>query len=47
MLVFLQHLVAHLDAADPHWREDTYILLDGARYHTGGDIRTYIHKMRV
>ena len=47
MLVFLQHLVAHLDAADPNWRENTFILLDGARYHTGGDIRTYIQKMRI
>ena len=47
MLVYLQHLIAHYDAKDPNWREHSYILLDGARYHTGGDIREYLHKMQL
>ena len=46
MLVFLRHLIKQLDEERPGWREDTIILLDGARYHTGEDIREYIHKMQ-
>ena len=46
MLVFLQHLVAQLDEEEPGWRENTAILLDGARYHTGDEIREYIHKLQ-
>ena len=47
MWVFLRHLVAHYDSYDPNWREDTYLLMDGARYHTGSDIREYLHKMQL
>ena len=47
MLVFLRHLVKTLDQERPGWREETIILLDGARYHTGGDIREYLHKMQL
>ena len=47
MLAFLQHLVAELDDERPGWKADTYILLDGARYHTGGEIREYLHKMQL
>ncbi len=47
MLAYLQHLIAELDEERPGWRGDTFILLDGARYHTGEDIREYIHKMRL
>jgi len=47
MLVFLRHLVKTLDQERPGWRADTIILLDGARYHTGGDIREYLHKMQL
>ena len=47
MLTYLQHLVAELDEQRPGWRGDTLILLDGARYHTGEDIREYIFKMRL
>jgi len=35
MMVFLIHLVEQLDLARPSWRDDTVLLLDGARYHTG------------
>ena len=45
MLAFLQHLVAELDEERPGWKTDTVILLDGARYHTGSEIREYLHKM--
>ena len=47
MLAFLKFLSAQLDEEEPGWRNTTYILLDGARYHTGDDIREYIHRMRI
>ena len=47
MLVFLQHLIAHYDEQVPGWRDDSYVLMDGARYHTGTDIREYLHKMQL
>ena len=47
MLVFLMHLVEKLDMENPSWREDTVILLDGAKYHIGADIRDYMRKMEL
>ena len=47
MLAFLLHLVNQLDLERPSWREDTVILLDGARYHTGANIREYLRKLRL
>ena len=47
MLVFLRHLILTLDEERPNWREDTIILLDGARYHTGEDIREFLHKLQL
>ncbi len=47
LLAFLQHLSAKLDEESPGWRAETIILLDGARYHTGEEIREYIHKMQL
>ena len=47
MLVFLQHLAVKLDEEQPGWKADTYLLLDGARYHTGEEIRTFLHKLQV
>jgi len=35
MMIYLQYLVEQLDLTRPSWREDTTLLLDGARYHTG------------
>lgn len=29
------------------WKSSTYLLLDGARYHTGDEIRGYLHKLQV
>jgi hypothetical protein len=34
MQLYLHHLSETLDAERPTWRENTVILLDGARYHT-------------
>ena len=47
MLAFLKHLTSVLDEEEAGWRNNTCLLLDGARYHTGEDIREYIHKMRI
>ena len=47
MMVFFRHLILQLDEERPGWREDTIILLDGARYHTGEGIREYLHKMQL
>ena len=47
MLVYLQHLITRLDEETPGWKEESVILLDGARYHTGEAIRRYIHKMQI
>ena len=47
MLIFLIHLVEQLDAERPSWREDTALLLDGARYHTGSKVREYMRKLEL
>lgn len=45
MLVYLQYLVEQLDEERPSWRDDTVLLLDGARYHTGSKVREYLRKL--
>ena len=47
MLAFLRHLMAKLDEEHPGWTEEWVILLDGARYHTGEEIREYLRKMQL
>ena len=47
MLVFLVHLVELLDSERPSWRQDTVLLLDGARYHTGSKVREYMRKLEL
>ena len=47
MLAFLIGLMHLLDLESPSWREDTIFLLDGARYHTGSEIRTYMRKLEL
>ena len=47
MMVFFRRLILQLNDERPGWREDTIILLDGARYHTGDGIREYLHKMQL
>ena len=41
------HLVEQLDLEHPSWRDDTAILLDGAKYHNGLEIREYMRKMEI
>ena len=45
MLIFLIHLVNQLDLERPSWRDDTILLLDGAKYHTGSIVREYMRKL--
>ena len=44
-MLFMRHLVAKLDLETPGWQEDSIILMDNAPYHTGDEIRDYLHKM--
>ena len=45
MMIFLQHLVNQLDLERPSWRDDTAIMLDGAKYHIGSKVREYLRKL--
>lgn len=47
MMVYLQHLLDQLDLERPSWKDDTVLLLDGARYHTGSQVREYLRKLEV
>jgi len=47
MMIFLIHLVNQLDEERSGWRDDTIILLDGARYHTGSLVREYMRKLEL
>ena len=47
MLIFLVHLVEQLDKERPSWRDDTILLLDGAKYHTGSKVREYMRKLEL
>jgi len=47
MMVFLEYLVEQLDLTRPSWRDDTVLLLDGARYHTGSAVREYLRKLEL
>ena len=47
MLAFLMHLVELLDLENPSWRNDTVILLDGAKYHSGLELRDYMRKLEL
>ena len=45
MMIFLQHLVEQLDLERPSWRDDTLLLLDGAKYHLSSQVREYMRKL--
>ena len=45
MMIFLQYLVNQLDLDRPSWRDETILLLDGAKYHTGSQVREYMRKL--
>jgi len=47
MMIYLQHLVEQLDLERSGWRDDTVLLLDGARYHTGSKVREYLRKLEL
>jgi len=47
MMIYLQHLVNQLDQERSSWRDDTVLLLDGARYHTGSEVREYLRKLEL
>ena len=44
-MLFMRHLVARLDHESPDWQESSIILIDCAKWHTGEEIRDYLHKM--
>ena len=45
MLLFLSHLCRKLDSERPGFREDSVVLLDGARYHTSSKTRLVLKKL--
>ena len=47
MMIYLIHLVNQLDQERSSWRDDTVLLLDGARYHTGTEVREYLRKLEL
>ena len=47
MLIFLTKLVDQLDISIPDWRDQSVLLLDGARYHTGSKVREYLRKLKL
>ena len=47
LLLFVQHLVEHLDAEDGGWRKSTILLVDGAKYHVSRVAREGFAKLRV
>ena len=46
-LVFLVQLDRQLDSERPGWRDDTVLLLDGARYHTGSKVREHMRRLKL
>jgi len=47
MQIYFHHLCAKLDRERPQWREDSVILLDGAKYHTSTSTLTLLADLRV
>ena len=45
--LFLQHLCSQLDAETPGWRQDTVVVIDGARYHTSEDTRRKLQSLAL
>ena len=44
---FLKRLCDSISTFDPDWRDNSVILLDGARYHTSEETRNTIQKLRL
>lgn len=47
MQLYLSQLAEALDIERPTWRDDTVVLLDGARYHTCQSTRDHIKHLRM
>ena len=47
MMLFMQHLIKQLDSESANWRASTTFLFDGAKWHTGSEMREYFRKMEV
>ena len=47
ILTFLRHLEIMLSFEAPDWRENSFVLLDGARYHTSEETRETLKKLEI
>ena len=47
MQLFLSKLAMELDRDRRGWRQDTVLLLDGARYHTNEEMQKYLKRMDI
>ena len=47
MLLFMSCLARKLDGELPFWRDNTVILLDGAKYHTSIETFDYLMKLKL
>ena len=47
MMLFMRHLLRRLDEEAADWRDNTIFLFDGARYHTGEEMKMYFRKMEI
>ena len=45
--MFLSQLARQLDAESPDWRDNTVLLLDGAKYHTSEETRVIMKKLQL
>ena len=45
--MFFSHLCRQLDLDRADWRDNTVILLDGAKYHLSEETREYLKKLEV
>ena len=44
-MLFMRHLVQHLDQTSPGWQESSVIMLDNAPYHTAKKIKRQFKRM--
>ena len=47
MALFFMKLTELLDKDTPDWRDNSVVLLDGAKYHTGDDTREVLRKLQI
>ena len=47
MKTYLSCLCRQLDREIPNWKEDTVLLLDGAKYHTSEDCQQFLRRLGV